>query len=192
MSIPTGAQVAQVQESTIQRLRMSYDEWLAMSDEFRSEWVDGEVLLMPPVSGPHSTATFELMAALKRDLRGVRLYMDVGLRMPRNRVRAPDIMAVTRPVDEGFADEVPLLVVEILSPATRGNDLVAKTNEYAAFGVGQYWIVDTRDRTLDAFINHDGAWDLLLRLDPSNPTGEVGVGEYGVVHLDLDQIVPLD
>ena len=97
--------MAQVQESGVRRLRMSYDEWLAVSDEFRSEWVDGEVLLMPPVSGPHSKATFELMVVLTRDLHDVELYMDVGVRMPRNRVRAPDIMAVTRPVVEGFADE---------------------------------------------------------------------------------------
>ena len=157
--------MARVQESGVRRLRMSYDEWLAMSDEFRSEWVDGEVLLMPPVSGPHSEASFNLMVTLKRDLHGLRLYMDVGVRMPRNRVRAPDIMAVTRPVVEGFADEVPVLVVEILSPATRGQDLVAKTTEYAACGVGQYWIVDPRDHTIDAFANRDGAWELLLRLE---------------------------
>ena len=36
----------QVQEHGVRRLQMSYEEWLAMSDEFRSEWVDGEVLLM--------------------------------------------------------------------------------------------------------------------------------------------------
>ena len=182
--------MAQVQESGVRRLRMSYDEWLAVSDEFRSEWVDGEVLLMPPVSGPHSKATFELMVVLTRDLHDVELYMDVGVRMPRNRVRAPDIMAVTRPVVEGFADEVPVLVVEILSPATRGQDLVAKTTEYAAFGVGQYWIVDPRDRTIDVFANRDGGWELLLRLDRSQPTGEVSVGEYGTARLELDEILP--
>jgi Uma2 family endonuclease len=162
-----------------------------MSDEFRSEWVDGEVLLRPPVTGPHSTANFRLMLALDHDLHGAHLYADVGVRMPRNRVRAPDLMAVTRPVVEGFAEEVPILAVEILSPATRGKDLLVKASEYAAFGVGQYWLVDSEARSIQILLNRDGASEERLLLDEAQPTGEVQVGEYGLVRLDLDEIVPL-
>lgn len=180
----------QVQEHGVRRLQMSYEEWLAMSDEFRSEWVDGEVLLMPPVSGPHSTANFRIMVALDRDLHGVLLYADVGVKMPRNRVRAPDVMVVTQPVGRGFTDEVPILAVEILSPATRGKDLLVKASEYAAFGVAHYWIVDTEDRSISVLLNRDGAWEETQHLDASRPAGEVVVGEYGTVHLDLDEIIP--
>lgn len=190
MSTAAGVLVSQVQESGLRRLRMSYDEWLAMSDESRSEWVDGEVLLMPPVSGPHSEANFALMTALARDLTGLHLYCDVGLRLPHDRVRAPDVMALTRRVTDGFAEEVPTLVIEILSPETRGQDLVAKTSEYLAFGLGQYWIVDPRDRTLDAFTHDGDRWRLLLHLDDEQPTGSMAVGEHGTVDLDLREILP--
>lgn len=180
----------QLQESGLVRRQMSYDEWLAMSYEGRSEWVDGEALLMPPVTWRDSTANFALMAALNRDLRGVFLYADVGLHVPNHRVRAPDVMAVTSLVTEGFVDDVPVLVVEILSAETRGQDLVAKTAEYLNLGAGQYWMVDPRDRWLDAFTNARDEWDLLLHLDDAHPTGTIAVDDHGDVALDLNVILP--
>ena len=41
----------------------------------------------------------------------------------------------------------PLLVAEVLSPATRRRDLVSKRDFYLDAGIGEYWIVDpTKER----------------------------------------------
>ena len=38
-----------------QRLRMSYEEWLAWNDrEVKSEWVDGEMIVFMSTTGPHA------------------------------------------------------------------------------------------------------------------------------------------
>ncbi len=37
--------------------------------------------------------------------------------------------------------------------------------------------------------NNGGGWDLLLELDDQRPTGEVVVGDYGTVPLDLAALI---
>ncbi len=61
-------------------------------------------------------------------------------------VRDPDIVVVPdrvferRPTRVSAADVV--LVVEIVSPGSRGTDHVMKLHEYAKAGIANYWIVD--------------------------------------------------
>lgn len=60
-------------------------------------------------------------------------------------VRDPDIVVVPRAF-EGRLARVPaanvVLVVEIVSPGSRGTDHVMKLHEYAKAGIENYWIVD--------------------------------------------------
>ncbi len=110
---------------------------------------------------------------------------EIGLQLPRNRLRAPDLMVVERRPTTTWVTEPPVLVVEVLSPSTRLEDLVRKSVEYAEGGAGQYWVVDPEARVIEVLRNVDGAWETLLRLDDATTTGEVAVGEHGVVRLDL-------
>jgi Uma2 family endonuclease len=169
----------------LQRLRMSYDEWLALPEKPKAEWVDGEVVVNSPPAPDHANAQYRLERLLDDTLSGVRTYREVGVQLPRNRVRIPDVMVVPgRP--EGFiATETPLLVVEVLSPSTRTEDTIRKAAEYAGAGIGQYWLLDQQLRTLTVLRNVDGAWEELLRLDEAHPTGEVTVADHGTVPVDL-------
>lgn len=66
-------------------------------------------------------------------------------------VRDPDIVVIPDRVERLVA-RVPaadvVLVVEIVSPGSRGTDHVMKLHEYAKAGIGNYWIVDP-DAPLD-------------------------------------------
>ena len=53
---------------------------------------------------------------------------------------------------------VPDWVCEILSRRTEATDRGAKQDVYASFGVGRYWIVDPRARTVEALANEGGRW----------------------------------
>jgi Uma2 family endonuclease len=55
-------------------------------------------------------------------------------------------LGIYRP--EGIIDEPPDIVVEILSPSTRGVDLVRKMALYARSGVPEYWVADPGPRIL--------------------------------------------
>ena len=54
--------------------------------------------------------------------------------------------------------QAPLLVIEILSPATRDRDRGLKAVRYAELGVANYWIVDPDARRIECFRLEEGAY----------------------------------
>jgi Uma2 family endonuclease len=71
-------------------------------------------------------------------------------------VRDPDIVVIPVRVFEGRPARVPaadvVLVVEIVSPGSRGTDHVMKLDEYAKAGIEHYWIVDPDAPADDRFL----------------------------------------
>jgi Uma2 family endonuclease len=66
--------------------------------------------------------------------------------------------------DVPFFTLAPDWACEVLSPGTRRLDLTDKRDIYGASGVGHLWLVDPKDRTLEAFALRDGAWVLTAAL----------------------------
>ncbi len=63
----------------------------------------------------------------------------------------PDIVVVCdqdNVDDDGRYEGIPTLVVEVLSPSTRGKDLVKKLNLYMTSGVVEYWVVDLESKLI--------------------------------------------
>lgn len=178
-----------VVEPALQRFRMSWEEYLELPEKPRAEWVDGEVVVTPPVSADHGLATARLTIVLGSALPQLSLMTEVGVKLPRNRLRAPDLMATEVRPEGTWVTEPPVLVVEVLSRSTRSEDTVRKSAEYAEGGIGQYWLLDPELRALDVFTNTEGGWDLLLHLDDGIPVGEVVVGEHGTVRLDVRELL---
>lgn len=171
---------------TLERRPMSWEEYLATPEHPRTEWVDGEaVIMMSAPSTGHQWVSRRLANVLDQNLPGLFVLEAVNLRLPRNRVRIPDIAVLREHQDVVFVESTPVLVVEILSPSTRSEDLFRKATDYAVGAIGQYWLVDSAGRAVDVLELRDGAWEPILRLDEENSTGEVVVGEHGVVPLDL-------
>jgi Uma2 family endonuclease len=135
-----------------QRLRMSYEQFLAWSDEdTHAEWVNGEVLVyMPPVTNHQRLVLF--LSAVIYDyvelfLLGEVLTAPFEMRhLPGRSSREPDLLFIARenlsrltPERlEGPAD----LVVEILSPSSAFRDRVEKFKEYQEAGIPEYWTID--------------------------------------------------
>ncbi|MFB9311608.1 Uma2 family endonuclease [Nocardioides plantarum] len=180
-----------VAEHGLQRLRMSWDDYLLLPEKPKAEWVDGEVVVSPPVSFDHGEAVGGLMVALRTALPDLRTVTEVGVHLPRNRVRAPDLMVVDRRPEGRWVTQTPVLVVEVLSPSTRSEDTMRKSREYLSAGILQYWIVDPEAHAIDVFEAAGGDWERVLRLDEATPTGEVVVGAHGTVPLDLRDVVPV-
>ena len=122
------------------RTKISYEEFLEwMNDERHAEWVDGEIIEMSPVSNQHQDVAGFLAALLRvyaearqlGEVRGELYQMKPAVSLPG---RAPDIFFVaTAHLDrlkktflEGPAD----LVVEVISPESRGRDRGEKFFEY--------------------------------------------------------------
>jgi Uma2 family endonuclease len=141
-----------VANAALQIERVSYEDFLEQADEdLYAEWVDGEVIPMSPASKQHQRLAGFLAALLTHfteahDLGEVYpapFQMKTGPDLPG---REPDALFVSREhLDRllpthlsGPAD----LVVEIVSPDSRGRDRGDKYYEYEQGGVREYWLID--------------------------------------------------
>ena len=61
---------------------------------------------------------------------------------------------------KGAIRGVPDMVVEVLSPSTRKNDLTIKKDIYESNGVKEYWIIDPHSKTVDVYILRNGKYEL--------------------------------
>lgn len=176
--------------STLQRIPMSYDQWLALPEKPKSEWVRGVAIMSPPQGPDQSDAQVGLVSVLSRAFPRLRVYLDVGVRLPDGSVRAPDVMLLTRRPARGIADEVPVLAVEIISPESRTEDTIAKAADYASSGVAQYWIVDQELERITVLRNAGGLWEELAVIDRSRPAVTVPLEDHGEVRLALADVLP--
>jgi Uma2 family endonuclease len=173
---------------SLQRIPMSWEEYLRTPEHPRVEWTDGVAVVSPAAGYRHQWISRRLANHLEAQLPGLFVYEAVNVRVAPRRIRIPDIVVMERSQTGVLVEDLPVLVVEILSPATRREDLVRKRNEYATAGIDQYWIVDADDEeasAVEVFRLVRRRYESLAVLDRERPTAEVRVGEHGVVPLDL-------
>ncbi len=141
--------------------RMSEQEFVAwLDDTTHAEWVDGEVVMMSPISSDHDEYQFWLRMLLhtyaKRRQMGRVKGPEFMVRLDQQRAwREPDILFVSTSrlhlIKRNQMEGPPDLVMEIVSPESRNRDWEEKFNEYARAGVREYWIVDRENDRVEAF-----------------------------------------
>lgn len=150
--------------------RMTYAEFLRREDGQHTEWVDGEVVAMAPISIEHNDLTVFLLQILgpwaqSHDLGTLKCepyQMKTGPDLPG---RSPDIMFIAKrnlsrlkkTHLEGPAD----LVIEIISPGSQSVDRGEKYYEYEKGGVREYWLIDPIRRRAEFYVLcKDGSYRL--------------------------------
>ena len=58
----------------------------------------------------------------------------------------------------------PDFVVEVLSDSTEKNDRETKFKDYAAHGVGEYWIIDAEKETVEQYFLNNETYELLFEI----------------------------
>lgn len=132
--------------------RLTYEQFLRWDFENpHVEWVDGEVVMMAPVSGEHQDVAGFLFMLLTHyvethDLGRIRydpFQMKIGAQLPG---RAPDIQVILKKnlhrLKKNHLAGPADLVVEVISPGSRGTDRGDKFYEYEKGGVKEYWLID--------------------------------------------------
>jgi Uma2 family endonuclease len=125
-------------------------DW-AQANDIRAEWVDGEVVLMPPVELSHARMVSFLQALLRtfadeNDL-GEVLGEPYQIRFTKlRRRRMPDLMFIstarTKQLERTQFEGAPDLIVEVVSRDSQSRDRREKFLEYQQIGVREYWIID--------------------------------------------------
>lgn len=177
----------------IERVPMSFDEFRSLPDKPKSEWVDGVAVIytVAPVSR-HASLQFQLAHWFATHFPGLWGGTEADTMLPANRMRRPDLALTVDPPQGPWIEGTeapPLIVVEILSPTTRSEDLLRKAPEYASAGVAQYWVVDP-DGEPSIEVNQltDGAWINVARVSEATPTAMVAVPGHDDVELDFREI----
>ena len=115
------------------------------NDGHRYELIDGELFVSASPYLRHQWLQANLLIALHEAMPAgfAVLAAPVGVELGIDTHLEPDLLVVRRrALDPKKLRERPLLVIEILSPSSRGYDSVRKRDAYQRIGIPSYWIAD--------------------------------------------------
>lgn len=119
--------------------------------EERLELIEGDIVVKMTQNSPHATSIRLLLEALRNPFaRGYVISSQLPLNIGPASQPEPDIAVVAGSIRDftGGHPATAVLVVEV-SDTTLATDHTLKAGLYAQAGIGEYWIVNLADRTLE-------------------------------------------
>ncbi len=149
------------------------EDYFSLPDTNRLVELSEGALVMPPhPTYSHQTALQNLFLQLemfvKQKQLGVVRLAPLPVRLWPGKIREPDIFFISKEHRDRIAEQacgVPDLVVEVTSPSTRRVDRGEKLFEYAKAGVGEYWLIDPEEQTIEVYVLRERAYELVDRFD---------------------------
>lgn len=153
--------------------KLSLADFLSLDTgpDVRCEFVDGEIIEMPPESEENVVIGGYLVAQFLKILPFDQVRQGKTELIVAGRVRIPDFMVLSAALVSALEGRsrstitedmpAPLLVVEVVSPgkANEDRDYRYKRSEYAARGIPEYWIVDPAKATVTVLTLVDGLYE---------------------------------
>lgn len=142
---------------------LTADDLLQLDDEMRGELIRGVFCEMTPTGQEHgrivALLTHELVAHVEMRRLGIVVAGESGVQLEHepDTVRAPDIAftSVERlpvgHVTRRYAQVVPDLVAEVVSPSDRRSEVHAKAQMWVSYGVLLVWVVFPKTRTVEVY-----------------------------------------
>jgi Uma2 family endonuclease len=150
-------------------------EYLAYDDgtDRQYELVNGELIEMPSESDFNNAIAIFLLLTFAQLIPGklLRRGTEIVVSGSRATTRIPDLLVLTEELVTALAETTrsiitpdlppPTLVVEVVSPGkeNQDRDYRYKRSEYAARGIGEYWIVDPQQSQVVVLILVDGLYE---------------------------------
>lgn len=143
-----------------------------MSGAQKVEFINGKIIVQPPVKLRHSVASGNLFALLnayvQKHALGYVGHEKLLIALTRNDYE-PDICFFTQEKAAAFAPDqmklpAPDLVVEVLFDSTEAIDRGVKFEDYALHGVAEYWLVDPEQESVEQYLLGDEAYELAVKV----------------------------
>jgi prevent-host-death family protein len=147
--------------------RISYEEYMALvnSSDQRYELIDGEIYLLASPTFNHQVVVNEIAWHFnnyfkKKSCRSLTAPLDVRLFGFATKfeedpnVVQPDVLVICdadKVNEDNRYEGIPTLIVEVLSPSTKGKDMITKLNLYMKSGVLEYWIVSPENKGISRY-----------------------------------------
>lgn len=150
------------------KIKLTYTDYAAMSDEKRYELIEGDLYMVPAPGFYHQVVSRNIEMALwefvKSRRLGVVVDAPVDIVFTPEDVVQPDILFISNErrsiITEKYLSGAPDLIVEILSPSSLERDKLVKRNLYAKHGVKEYWIVDPVGKQVEVLLLKNQAFVL--------------------------------
>ncbi len=151
----------------ITRPKLTFDQYLLTPyDGRRTEFVNGEIIELPPPTGRHLDILSDLGDLLKDYVRTHNsdwiVRYGAEIKIPRqNNSRNPDLFICTKAQwkivknqtkAEFLTGNPPLLTIEIVSPSNPKKDTQDLVIEYANAQIEEYWIVNPIDEVVSVYV----------------------------------------
>jgi Uma2 family endonuclease len=157
--------------STQPNTYLTPEEYLAMEreNEYRSEYIDGEVFSMTGASRRHNIITFNIAGALSPQLRGrpCEAYAsEMRVRIPNRGYMYPDVVIVCGEplLEDDYFDTLlnPTVLVEVLSKSTERYDRGKKFYLYRTIeSLAEYLLIAQDEYKVEHYTKQpDGPWTL--------------------------------
>jgi Uma2 family endonuclease len=121
--------------------------------KLKREMIDGKIYLMASASREHSEVQGNLHNIFNNYFRGnkrrCRAINDHEIYVNEKNFYEPDVKVLCR---ENRADDIPVIVIEVLSKSTQSRDYNIKMEKYAELGIKEYWIVDWKYCTVSVYL----------------------------------------
>ena len=138
------------------------EDLLAVGDMGSCELIDGRIMPMRPTGWRHGRIEnllgFELTLFVRQKQLGWVVVGEVGIYIRRDpdTIRAADVAflsrkRVSKEPAEGFLEVAPEVVIEVMSPTDRWQDLRKKIEDYFSIDVCQVWVIEPELRNVLVF-----------------------------------------
>lgn len=162
-----------------EKLRQAF--YNVITEEDKAEFINGEVIMHSPVKRVHGLSMVFLLKLLstyvdEHDLGEVDAEKRM-IELTRNSYE-PDIVFFLKDKVAHFTGNqmlfpAPDFIVEILSPSTEKNDRGVKFVDYALHSVGEYWVIDPEQKTVEQYKLQEGQYALVLKAESGTITSHV-------------------
>ncbi len=143
--------------------RWTFADLMQFDETERYEIYDGRLIPMAPAPNLYHQRIagrlhLLLSAFVQTGELGEVLFAPVDVVMSEENTAQPDLLFIAKEnagIAQNLVSGAPDLVVEILSPSSIRRDRYEKQEQYARFGVKEYWIVDPANRSLEILTLQD-------------------------------------
>jgi Uma2 family endonuclease len=135
-----------------------------IDSRFIQEKINGKIYLMSRPSKRHMRIQGNIYnmftVYFRQNNKKCEALFETQLDIDEDNYLVPDVMVFCYDNERKDKEDVPLIVVEMLSRSTRKKDLTVKMKKYAEFGIQEYWIVDHQISVLDVYVLKEGRYEL--------------------------------
>ena len=157
-----------VLEEERQKRQRFYDE---VTEDRKAEFINGEIIMDSPARKRHHDSCLRLFKVLDLYVRihefGYVAHEKIMIARTRNDYE-PDVCFFEKEKAKAFTPDqwqfpAPDFIAEILSPSTAVRDRGIKFEDYAAHGVGEYWLLDPEAEVVEQYVLKGGRYALRLK-----------------------------